>query len=224
MCTYTHICICQNKYMKCMPFYLLDSLLLVQLFWLPKKQKAHNLPHPYTTMGYAEVLLLCFHFSHLHPLLLITTSVLLGEYLAWSYLLPLKAKQTRLTASPLKRTAIPRQCVGSSHSLPSLRELSSRSTSLGNTAALTSRSCQDNICAQLLSKSGEVYVQVRPSLPEKHQPQAHRHIESFLATDSVTASLSKNFSVMGYLKVSYPNNHQVLLWRTFPKAWPCLAI
>lgn len=31
-------------------------------------------------------------------------------------------------------------------------------------------------------------------------------------------------SVMGCLKVSYPNTHQVLLRRTFPKAWPYFTV
>lgn len=151
---------------------------------------------------------------------IITTSVPLGEYLAWSPPHPLKAEQTRLTGPPLKRTMSPRQCIGSLHSLPSLGELSSQSASWGNRAALTSRPCTDKICVQLLSKTAKAHVQARSSPPKMQLPEAHSHIE--FPGDWWCDCQSKNFPAMGYPKVSYPNNHQVFFTNTSEST--CLAL
>lgn len=64
-----------------------------------------------------------------------------GKIFSLIFPIPTKSQTNKTNCSPptLKRTVFPRQCMGRSHSLPSLQEFHSRSTSQGNGTAPTSQ-------------------------------------------------------------------------------------
>lgn len=110
----------QHIYTKACGWNVYPSTDLAFKFWCSclayqKLKQTHYLPHLHTRRGYAEVLLLCFQFSHLHTLLLINTPVPPGKHLPWS------SPHQKMKKTP-KRTVSPRQCIGTAHSLPSLQE------------------------------------------------------------------------------------------------------